>query len=182
MDQDNTLTYNNPSNQAIWIYVHVQYQVEVPGTVTITPPATSIELTFSANFQTYRYYSYNSNILAYDILYGGTANTCTFTEGSYLLKFRDVAQFWSYDTLTVNITSAISNLSSNKISIYPTITANFCTITGIENPEITIYSLGGQILDTKNGNRLDFSAYKQGIYFVRITKKGFSQTFKILKQ
>jgi hypothetical protein len=179
-----TLLYLDGNGNAIGISVIVHYQVQGPGCVTITPPATTITLNFSTNFESYRYYQYNQSSQAYDILYGGTASSCAFTQGSYLLKFRDVAQFWSYDTLTVSGSSAVVDaIAFEAITICPTLTSGLCTIKGVEHAKFAIYSTTGQLVTTGNGNEIDLSGYNAGIYFIKISSRNTNvSTVKVMKR
>jgi len=176
-------TDGNSATWALNIYVH--YQVQGPGCVTITPPATSIQVNFSSNFELYTYYSFNTSSGLYDILYGGGANNYfSFTQGSYLLKFRDVAQFWSYDTLTVSGLSAVVDaIAFEAITICPTLTSGLCTIKGVEHAKFAIYSTTGRLVTTGNGNEIDLSGYNAGIYFIKISSRNTNvSTVKVMKR
>ena len=84
--------------------------------------------------------------------------------------------------------SACENLSITDVDIvdlkiYPNPTSNYINVTSSEPiDKIEFYSiLGKKILETKNHNPVDISAFKSGMYFVKIYSGDRSISKKIIK-
>lgn len=74
-------------------------------------------------------------------------------------------------TITVDICTALNNLSNTTISIYPNPSDQLITISGVnESNEITVYSsVGKLILVTElTNNQLDISGLVQGLYLIDV--------------
>lgn len=94
----------------------------------------------------------------------------------------DIAGFPCY------ITASIDEITTNKISIYPNPVESIVTIdnlTGFSIQNIYVFNAVGIPLNVvkKESNKLDFSTYSPGIYFVKISFSNTESTiFKILKK
>jgi hypothetical protein len=91
---------------------------------------------------------------------------------------------WKQDRKNLNV----NNLSNNTFQIYPNpvsdkLKINYFNFNEVE--EIEIYNAIGlkqPIEANKDSNEIDVSILKNGIYFLKITTKNNTQTYKIIKQ
>ena len=92
-----------------------------------------------------------------------------------------VQQDW---VVTVSISTIVNNFNNTKFLIYPNPATTQITISGAENSQFEIYNSMGQLLLWKNiyseNQIIDLSKFQKGVYVIRITKKGYSITEKLI--
>jgi len=148
--------------------------------------------------------STNSSQPTGEPLYDGTQNDWVFEEidlSDYLgetilvrFQFRSdgntTGDGFYFDDLTINTLEdpelGINDSVVSDFVLYPNPVTDLLTInTQLSNYEIKVYSLQGQLISESNNNKgsmvFDYSAYASGLYIMRLTSEGASETFKILK-
>ena len=137
-------------------------------------------------------------------LYDGTQNTwieetielSDYIGQSILLRFKLVTDVslvkdgFYFDDLRVHIienTLDIEDFIEQNFSLYPNPTNDQLNINSqMENYAIDVYTIQGQLIyasQKNNGNiQLDYSNYSKGVYLLKITVEGKTQTFKVIKQ
>ena len=89
------------------------------------------------------------------------------------------------DSGSMNVNESVGVLS--QISIYPNPVVDYLMIKNMDNIDsITIFDVTGKLIFNKKGEikenlKIDFSAYKKGIYFLKLVHKNEVKNFKILK-
>jgi len=66
------------------------------------------------------------------------------------------------------VISSVAQSHENKITTYPNPVTNFLTIEGIENENVSIFNLEGELISQEqlNGNAIDVSKLSAGFYFI----------------
>lgn len=95
-----------------------------------------------------------------------------------------------FDDLTFNVlngTLGINTIEANQFTVYPNPVQAILNIkTNLQDYRTEIFNLQGQLIsstENNNGNQsADYSGFANGIYILRLTSAGTSQTFKIIKK
>lgn len=96
-----------------------------------------------------------------------------------------------FDDLTINIVEDYvlgdADISEVQFSIYPNPVKNLLNITTLfSNYSMEVYTLQGQLIslveDLSGSQTINYSGYATGLYILKLTSEGTSQTFKIVKQ
>jgi len=96
-----------------------------------------------------------------------------------------------FDDLKINILEdailSTNDALSSQFSLYPNPVRDLLNITTpLTGYDIEVYTLQGQLIarrDNNDGSQIfDYSGYASGIYLMKLTSEGTSQTFKIVKQ
>jgi len=87
----------------------------------------------------------------------------------------------------LNLTSTFAeNIIESNINIYPNPIKNILNITNINNSDINIYNLSGQIIYSEkvyqDNIRIDFSDFQNGVYIISVKNNSEIKTYKIIKQ
>ncbi|MCX6257901.1 MAG: T9SS type A sorting domain-containing protein [Bacteroidia bacterium] len=72
------------------------------------------------------------------------------------------------DQVVVYHPLSVGHQMISEISLYPDPASETLNIRGIDDPEISIFSITGRQLITEKGNHINISSLPQGIYFCRI--------------
>ena len=98
-------------------------------------------------------------------------NLADETDYEYMLCFYHNGSIYTASGLHYFTTEfdGISEISNNKIQIYPNPSSDFIIIENIEPQQITIYSLDGKLIKTvENANVVDVRDLNEGIYLINI--------------
>lgn len=96
-----------------------------------------------------------------------------------------------FDDLTFNVVEddvlSTNDVAASQFSIYPNPVSNLINITTpVSNYAIDIYNIQGQLVASEvnkvGSQTFDFSAYASGLYLIKLTSEGASETYKIVKE
>lgn len=115
-----------------------------------------------------------------------------FTQGeeiSYAVKFAyagglSVTKYFQYEVGTSCTLSFDTAKPDFAVSIYPNPTSKNVTISAHENVIVEIYDVYGKKIMTSSYKDIDFSAYRSGIYFIKVTgvMSSRQQVLKLIKK
>ncbi len=117
----------------------------------------------------------------------------TFNASYYEIYVSDIdnlsyqSQFNAWDTSGCGTILSIKHQSDTyPISIYPNPSANYVTITGIneaQNTKISIFnSFGQNVLTIYNVSNIDVSSFPAGVYFVKVEQNNKKHLLKFIKE
>ncbi len=118
--------------------------------------------------------------------YGDGGGAVTLSDSNGLVIYNTNGNYGTGETQkfsTDEVLGVINNTLQN-LSLYPNPANNTVTIKNAENALVTIYTILGQTVFTKNNisseENISVSALENGTYFVKIQKENSSETIKLL--
>lgn len=78
---------------------------------------------------------------------------------------------------------SVSQFENYRIVVYPNPVSDVLQITGATVKSVTVTDISGKTIITSKSENIDFSGFKQGIYFVKIEdENGFATTKKVVRK
>ncbi len=71
-------------------------------------------------------------------------------------------------TFSLTDGSAVENVPTNSIVVYPNPTQDVLMVQGIESQTLRVYDLQGRLLQTENGTQIGVSSLPEGTYLLQI--------------
>jgi len=90
--------------------------------------------------------------------------------------------YFCFDNIELEYINEILESEKSNLEIYPNPTSDFIYIKNIEKKNIKIYDISGRILDEifVENQKIDFSNFKAGIYFISVETENGIKTQKII--
>jgi hypothetical protein len=87
------------------------------------------------------------------------------------------------DAVILPATSSLENSNTIAVSAYPNPSADYVTLTGIDNASVRFVDVNGSEVLALNyaGQALDIKNFAQGLYFIYVSSEQNQQVFRLMK-